>query len=81
MAHAGIYARNRRDLSDSKLSGNDSDSILTINQVSARLSCSRAHVYNMIESGRLPAFKIGEKRGFRIYERDVNHIMSEQMAG
>ena len=77
MAHAGIYARNRRDLSESQASGKNYDKVLTVSQVKAKLNCSKTQVYDMINAGKLRSFRVGEKKGFRIYESDVEKVMTE----
>jgi excisionase family DNA binding protein len=75
MAHSGVYSRyvksGKENLCD--------ESILTVKEVSKMLKCSKAHVYNMINNGRLSTFQIGEKKGYRVYNRDVERIMAEQI--
>lgn len=64
MAHSGVYVRYGKG--QGSVEKSEKNKLLTVNQVKARLSCSRTHVYNMIENGKLKAFKIGEIRGVRI---------------
>ncbi len=47
------------------------DRLLNVEQIRKRLSCSRRHVYNLIEKGDLPAFKIGTRQGLRVKESKV----------
>ncbi len=34
------------------------------------LSCSRSHFYNLINSGKLPAIRMGAVKGVRVFEDD-----------
>jgi len=47
------------------------DRLLNVEQVRKLLGCSRRHVYNLIEKGDLPAFKIGSRQGIRVKESQV----------
>lgn len=79
MAHSGVYARNRRDLeNDGMVVKPVKDKVLTVMQVKERLNCSKAQVYNMITDGLLKSIKIGEKKGIRIKESDVDNFISNQ---
>jgi excisionase family DNA binding protein len=51
--------------------------ILRVNQVKDLLNCSRTHVYNLIDCGKLKAFRIGDRKGIRIYEAEVAKIIEE----
>jgi excisionase family DNA binding protein len=42
---------------------------MSVAQVAARWSCSRQHIYNMVNRGELPAFRIGTLT--RLREEDV----------
>ena len=39
-------------------------------QACAILSCSRSHFYNLINSGKLPAIRMGAVKGVRVFEDD-----------
>ncbi len=44
---------------------------LRIKTVAARLDCSARHVYRLVDEGKLPAIRVGERRGLRIDESDL----------
>jgi len=52
------------------------DKLLNVEQVRKRLKCSRRHVYNLIEKGELPAFKIGVRQGLRVKESQVELFLA-----
>ncbi len=61
-----------------KKMGDFADKLLRISQVATRLNCSRRHVYNLIDRGRLAAMSIGEKgRGKRVRESDLNRFLEK----
>ena len=35
------------------------------------LGCSRSYFYNLINSGRIPAFRIGKVKGIRVAVEDI----------
>ncbi len=51
--------------------------LLTVGEVAERLNCSRELVYKRIESGALPAIRIGP-RGLRVDPRDLGAYLVEQ---
>ena len=51
---------------------------LDVNQVAARLSVSRSTVYRLIESGDLPASRLGTAHCIRILESDVEAFMKKR---
>ena len=51
--------------------------LLNVEQVRKMLNCSRRHVYNLIETGVLPAFKIGSRQGLRIKENQVIQFIEQ----
>ncbi|CCK81220.1 helix-turn-helix transcriptional regulator [Desulfobacula toluolica] len=53
------------------------DRLLNVDQVGQRLQCSRRHVYNLIEKGALPAFKIGSRQGIRVKESKIEKFLDE----
>jgi excisionase family DNA binding protein len=73
MAQSGVYSRYGKN-GKAGLRGED---ILTVKEVCDLLRCGKTHVYNMINCGKLKKFQIGEKRGIRIYAKDVERIMEE----
>lgn len=78
MAHSGVYVRYGEN--QGKGSANQRNSkVLTVSQVKNMLNCSKNHVYDMIKSGKLKAFRIGETKGIRVYERDVEQIKTDQI--
>jgi excisionase family DNA binding protein len=54
-------------------------SMLTVQEVCKRMSCSRRHVYNLIERGELPAFRYGGIRGLRVPETGVEEFITQRM--
>ncbi len=55
-------------------SGNPADGLLTFDQAAQRLSCSRAHIYNLVTAGRLRLIDIGlgtERSKPRIAAEDI----------
>lgn len=44
-------------------------------QACAVLGCSRSHFYNLVNTGRLPAMRIGEVKGVRVYEEDCQDYL------
>jgi len=79
MAHSGVYVRYGKDRAKNTDKTSGSETVMTVRDVRERLNCSKTQVYDMITSGKLPAFKVGEKKGLRVYGRDVDRIMAEQM--
>ena len=39
-------------------------------QACALIGCSRSHFYNLVNSGVLPALRLGKIKGLRVYEAD-----------
>lgn len=68
--HAFVYRRNRPDLKNGDKSR--TDRLLNIDQVRRRLNCSKSHVYNLIQAGGLPAVTLGDSKGKRVYESEVD---------
>ena len=77
MKHSEVYSRNRKDLGGVVIS--KKDKALTVEQVRKRLNCSKSHVNNMINEGKLKAFKIGTIRGRRVYVSEVENYKENQM--
>ncbi|MCP4748101.1 MAG: helix-turn-helix domain-containing protein [Desulfobacteraceae bacterium] len=44
------------------------DKYICVSNVAKRLNCSRQYVYTLIKSGKLDAYRIGAKYGFRVSE-------------
>jgi excisionase family DNA binding protein len=78
--HAYVYRRNRPDLSDpvQPHPPADQDRALNIDQVRQRLNCSRSHVYNMIQAGKIDAFRLGSRNGLRVKESEVSRFVADQ---
>ncbi|HCY87845.1 MAG TPA: DNA-binding protein [Desulfobacteraceae bacterium] len=56
----------------------DADILLRVDQVAKRLSCSGRHVYNLINQGILPGFKIGGRNGFRVRLSKLEEFILER---
>lgn len=56
------------------------DRILNVEQVRERLKCSRTHVYNLINTGAIDAFRVGLQKGVRVKESVVQRFIEEQEA-
>jgi len=51
---------------------------ITVQTVAERLSCTERYVYMLIQEGRLPAIKLGE-RALRISESDFDKFVSASL--
>jgi excisionase family DNA binding protein len=49
----------------------------TARQLAARWSCSDQHIRNLIQDGKLKAFRIGAARGYRITAQEVERWESQ----
>jgi len=49
--------------------------ILNWRHACAILSCSRSHFYNLINSGKLPAIRMGAVKGVRVFEEDCHEYL------
>lgn len=78
--HAFVYRRNRPDLSDPVQPHPPADSgrALNIDQVRERLNCSRSHVYNLIQAGKIDAFRLGSRNGLRVRDSEVRRFVRDQ---
>ncbi len=63
MSHAFVYERNRQP---------KKDPLLEVSQVAARLNVSARTVYRLIDSGDLPAFRVGAGRSLRVRESEFD---------
>lgn len=70
MAHSGVYSRYGKEKPVS-------DSVMTVKDACKILKCGKTNIYNLINCGKLSAVKVGEKKGIRIYERDVDRLLNE----
>lgn len=50
--------------------------MLTIPTFAARLNVSRRHVYNLIEKGKVLAFRFGGNKALRIPEEEVERFLA-----
>lgn len=80
MAHSGVYVRYGKNGKEGHGDDEKRDAVMTVKEVCKKLKCGKTHIYNMINSGKLSVFKVGEKKGIRVYVRDVERIMEEQTA-
>ncbi|WP_234985111.1 helix-turn-helix transcriptional regulator, partial [Desulfobaculum bizertense] len=39
------------------------------------LNCSKSHFYNLVNAGKIPAFRIGKVRAIWVWEKDVRDYM------
>ena len=49
--------------------------LLRVNQVAERLSVSKMGVYNLIHAGKLRSVRVGEKKGYRIEEAELEKFV------
>lgn len=77
MAQSGVYSRYGMDRKAIGID-NSRETILTVKDVCEMLKCGTSHVYNMVNSGKIPAFRLGDRKGIRIKESDVKKVMEEQ---
>lgn len=75
--HSFVYRRNRPDLQEEP-GRPGPDRLLNIEQVRARLNCSRSHIYNLIQSGDLEAVTLGNSKGKRVYESEVDRYLQSR---
>ncbi len=54
------------------------DRLLNVEQVRIILNCSRRHVYNLIEDGDLPGFKIGGRGGIRVRASKLDAFLEKR---
>ncbi len=54
------------------------DRFLRVEQIHEILNCSRRHVYNLIEQGDLPGFKIGGRGGIRVRESKLEAFIAQR---
>lgn len=52
--------------------------LLSVRQTAARLHCSAANVYALIEGGELPVVRVGRQKGYRIDLRDLDSFVSNR---
>ena len=54
------------------------DRLYDVQSVARRMDVSRSLVYRLIESGELPAFRMGAKNCIRISEDDLNDFLKRR---
>ncbi|HMP06201.1 MAG TPA: helix-turn-helix domain-containing protein [Lacipirellulaceae bacterium] len=52
--------------------------LLSVKQAAARLCCSAANVYGLIETGVLPVVRVGRHKGYRLDLRDLDAFIAER---
>lgn len=52
--------------------------LLSVKQAAARLGCSAANLYGLINRGELPFVRIGRSKGYRIDSRDLDAFVQER---
>ncbi len=50
--------------------------LLTVREVAALLRCGKNSVYELLHSGQLPYFKVGEVRGIRIPRAELERFVN-----
>lgn len=75
--HAFVYERNRPKAQQSV---QKRDPLLDVNQTANRLNVSRATIYRLINSGELPASRLGTAHCIRIKESDIEAFRQERDA-
>lgn len=61
--------------------GEKKDRLLNIRQVAEKLSCSKSHIYNLINSGHLAAVAVGAGQGGkRVYLSEVERFLRQDPA-
>ncbi|MDQ2725669.1 MAG: helix-turn-helix domain-containing protein [Actinomycetota bacterium] len=56
--------------------GNDRSRFVTVSEVADQLRVSNMTVYRLVQSGQLPAVRVG--RSYRIRAEDVDRYLAEQ---
>lgn len=56
--------------------GNDRSRFVTVSEVASQLRVSNMTVYRLVQSGQLPAVRVG--RSYRIRADDVDRYLGEQ---
>ena len=74
MIHSAVYARNRRDLTGGNGVAKHIDKDLTVAAVAKLLDCGKSHVYNLIDEKKLQAIRIGQRKGYRVKESEVDRF-------
>jgi excisionase family DNA binding protein len=54
----------------------DNPRLLNWRQVCKLLGCKRTHFYQLVNSGRLPAVRVGKLRGVRVEEDAVRRFLA-----
>lgn len=50
--------------------------LLTVKQAAARLCCSQANLYTLIERGDLPVVAVGRRKGYRLDVADLDAFVA-----
>lgn len=53
--------------------------VLNWQQACKLLSCSRSHFYNLINSGALPALRLGRVKGIRVKLADCKNYLARRV--
>lgn len=69
--HAFVYERSKRG---------KKDPLLDVNQVAGRLNVSPRTVYRLIDSGELPAFRVGTGRSLRVKQSEFEIFRAKREA-
>lgn len=51
------------------------DELLNWQQACAIIGCSRSYFYTLVNSGKLRAIRIGERKGIRVYKKDCHKFL------
>jgi excisionase family DNA binding protein len=56
-------------------------SLLTVAEVAERLRCSQSMVYEHVAQGRLAAYRVGAKKGYRFSEEQIEAFLEASAIG
>jgi excisionase family DNA binding protein len=52
--------------------------LLLVSEVAERLRCSQSMIYDHIAQGRLEAYRVGGKKGYRVSEEQLARFLERQ---
>ena len=59
----------------------NTQTLLTVAEVAERLRCSLSGAYNHITTGRLKAYRVGSKKGYRVDEESLQAFLRARETG
>ena len=54
------------------------DRLLNVEQARRKLNCHRTYVYKLLDAGKLRGFKLGIRKGYRIYEDSLEAFLQRR---